>query len=221
MFPGVIGNRNYGGFQTHLWEKRTTEQHRAQMEEILLCNTVQDRERLESLYGTRFSVFAYLPYFDTVRMSIIDPMHNLFLGTSKKILKVWKELGFLDKPVLNGLQEKADSFVVPDDIGKIPKKIVSSFDGFNADEYKNWTLLFSIYCLKGYIPKKHLECFRKFVLACHYLCQRVITGRDITVAHGLLISFCTKFEELYGQDKVTPNMHLHGHLILQTLCKMK
>lgn len=26
------------------------------------------------------------------------------------------------------------------------------------------------------------------------------------------MKFCTMFEKLYGQDLVTPNMHLHGHI---------
>ena len=34
--------------------------------------------------------------------------------------------------------------MVPHDVGKIPHKSVSTFDGFNADEYKNWLLLFSV-----------------------------------------------------------------------------
>ena len=62
------------------------------MSEILDCTTGQDQEKLESEYGTRFSVRAELTYFDTVRMSIVDPMHNLYLGRTKNILKVWNKL---------------------------------------------------------------------------------------------------------------------------------
>ena len=83
------------------------------MSEILDCTTGQDREKLESEYGTRFPVLAELPYFDTVRMSIVDPMHNLYLGTAKNILKIWKERGYLQKNELEQLQEKVDEFVVP------------------------------------------------------------------------------------------------------------
>ena len=102
--------------------------------------------------------------------------------------------------------------MVPSDVGKIPKKIVSSFDGFNADEYKNWTLLYSIFALKGVIPKEHLDCFRKFVLACQYITMRVISRQDVVLAHELIRQFCMLFEKLYGKHKVTPNMHLHCHL---------
>ena len=115
-------------------------------------------------------------------------MRNLYLGTAKDILKIWKELGCLQKNELEQLQENVDEFVVPCHVGKIPKKIVSSFDGFTSDEYKNWTILFSIYCLKDTVPVPDIECLRKFVLACQYLSRRIISNR------------------------VTPNMHLHCHL---------
>ena len=40
----------------------------------------------------------------------------------------------------------------------------------------------------------------------------MLKRNDIDVAHALLRTFCTKFEELYGTDYCTPNMHLHLHL---------
>ena len=40
-----------------------------------------------------------------------------------------------------------EPFQCPSDIGRIPKKFSSSYGSFNADQYKNWTLLFSIYAL--------------------------------------------------------------------------
>ena len=145
-------------------------------------------------------------------MSIVDPMHNLYLGTAKNILKIWKQLDYLQKKELEQLQEKANEFVVPCDIGKIPKKIVSSFDGFTSDEYKNWTILFSINCLKDTVPVPDIECLRKFLLACQYLSRRINSKRDVTVADTLLQQFCLSIENLCGKDSVTPNMYLHCHL---------
>lgn len=100
-------------------------------------------------------------------MTIVDPMHNIFLGSAKHLLKIWKNLGYLNKNNLILMQERADAFIIPHDIGKIPRKIVSSFDGFNADEYKNWTLLFSLVALDGVIPSRDIECLRKRTLNNH------------------------------------------------------
>ena len=39
---------------------------------------------IERETGVRYTILLELPYFDPARMCIIDPMHNLFLGTAKK-----------------------------------------------------------------------------------------------------------------------------------------
>lgn len=161
-------------------------------------NTAQERYKLESSYGTRFFVLAFLPYFDTIRMTVTDSMQNLFLVSVKNLLKIWKELGYLNKANLEKIQEKKDSFIITHDVGKIPTKIICGFDGFNADEYKTVLLLFSIYSLYGIIPSRDLNWF--------------ISKSDITVAHELLIQFCKKLELIHCKERVTPNMHLHLHI---------
>ena len=44
------------------------------------------------------------------------------------------------------------------------------------------------------------------------MCKSVLTEADVIRGDGLLLKFCKKFEALYGQQSVTPNMHLHCHL---------
>ena len=75
------------------------------------------------------------------------------------------------------------------------------------------TILFSVYDLWNILPQTHLEVWRDFVMACSHLCAPVISESRAILAHSYLIKFCQQFEELYGGDKVTPNMHLHTHLL--------
>ena len=49
--------------------------------------TLSARDKVERKHGSRFTSFMHLPYFDCVRFHVIDPMHNLFLGTSKYMMK--------------------------------------------------------------------------------------------------------------------------------------
>ena len=49
--------------------------------------------------------------------------------------------------------------------------------------------------------------------ACRILTAPIITFRSLASAHSSLMQFCKKFETKYGQLEVTPNMHLHSHLI--------
>ena len=213
LFPGGLGEKTFGGFDRSSWPPRTNSHHREVCRQISKCSLKSEKEKLEKKHGVRVSCLLDLDYFDPIRMTPIDPMHNLFLGTAKHMISVWKTKMILKESDFLVIQEKISNFFCPSDVGKLPKKFSSSYGSFNADQWKNWTLLFSVYALKNVIPDEHLECWRKFVLACRRLCSRYISLGNAKVADGLLISFCKKFEELYGQEFVTPNMHLHGHLL--------
>ena len=67
-------------------------------------------------------------------MTATGPMQNLFLGSVKRLLKVWKELGYLNRLNLEKIQERTNQFIILHDVGKIPRKIVGCFDGSDAGE---------------------------------------------------------------------------------------
>ena len=84
-----MGEKMYLGFDRATWEPRSHDDHLRKVDEVVKCQTKTDRQRLESEYGARYSELFKLPYYDCIRMAIIDPMHNLFLGTAKHTLNVW------------------------------------------------------------------------------------------------------------------------------------
>jgi hypothetical protein len=47
----------------------------------------------------RYSVLIELPYFDPIKYTVIDPMHNLFLGTAKYCLNLWLKQEILKKGI--------------------------------------------------------------------------------------------------------------------------
>lgn len=118
---------------------------------------------------------------------------------------------------LKKIQDKVDNVRFPSSLGRLPNKISISFGGFTADQWKTWTLVMSIYALKGELPDKHLEVWRAFVIACKLLCRTFVTASDLMEADSLLKTFCVKFERLYGAECVTPNMHMHTHLCERVL----
>ena len=87
LFPGTVGNKDYSGFNRTLWTPRTNSGHRSSVNNIRQCLNKTRRNRAESECGCRYSVLLELEYFDPVRMVVIDPMHNLFLGSAKHIMK--------------------------------------------------------------------------------------------------------------------------------------
>ncbi|KAI0323219.1 hypothetical protein GY45DRAFT_1410608 [Cubamyces sp. BRFM 1775] len=95
---GGFGSHTHTFFCTHDWisqgqkatkeaftpngfRARTDKHHRMLMEEYRQATTKSAREEHASMYATRWSELARLPYFDMCRMVVVDPMHNLFLGT--------------------------------------------------------------------------------------------------------------------------------------------
>lgn len=139
-------------------------------------------------------------------------MHNIFLGVAKHTVKLWKEKKILTMNDFELLQNRVDSMNPPPNLGWIPRKIESSFASFTADEWKHWILVYSLFALHGILPQRHYSSWQYFVEACMLLCQMTITKVEVISAHELLLKFCKTFEDLYGAEKCTPNMHMACHL---------
>ena len=80
VFSGAVRCKDYSSFDRSQWEPRNTEEHREEMLKINSYPTKGEKEQMETLYGTRFTPLVKLPYYDSIRMTIVDPMHNLFSG---------------------------------------------------------------------------------------------------------------------------------------------
>lgn len=214
-FPGAVRCKDYGGFDRQNWPLRTGEVHARNARKVKSAKTVSERETRASKKGCRFSELLELPYFDAPRMLIIDPMHNLFLGSAKRFFKavLVDHLAISDSQ-FNLIQTRVDSFSVPSGIGHIPLKIQSGFASFTADQWKNWVLYYSIIILslRDVLIGHALECWRHFVLACRVLCCKSISEDQVWLGDALLLQFCKRTERLFGTQCITPNVHLHCHM---------
>ena len=78
-------------------------------------------------------------------MLIIDPMHNLFLGSAKYITKeIWIKKGILNAASLDVFHERIKHIQVPLHIGRLPERIELGTT-FTAEQWMNWTLYYSVY----------------------------------------------------------------------------
>ena len=212
-FTGGVGNMDYSGFDREKWVLCSGSDHKRKCLNILDTATQSERNSLESSSGCRYSVLVCLPYFDSPRMLVVDPMHNLFLGSAKHYMKgIFINRGILSDENFKYIQTCIDSFRVPADIGRIPHKISTSFASFTADQWKNWTIYFSMIVLRDIVSSDILECWRHFVLACRILCHYKISEEQLKLGDALLLQFCRRTERLFGKSCITPNMHMHAHL---------
>ena len=87
----------------------------------------------------RYSVLLQLPYFDIVRYHVTDAMHNLLLGTARDVTHISIECGIPSNEKLQKIQDTVKAIVSPIDVGRFPAKIASSYSGFTADQWRNWS----------------------------------------------------------------------------------
>lgn len=153
-----------------------------------------------------------LDYFDAIIGHTIDPMHCLFLGVAKHLTKMYVKRGVIDKGALIKLQTSIDEIRVPSAVGRIPSKIASGFCSFSADQWKNWTMIYSSTILKPVLPLDHYKIWLKFVRATSLLCRKIVPLTDVDMADQLLLSFCKDVERKYGAEFITPNYHMMCHI---------
>ena len=145
--------------------------------------------------------------------TIVDPLHNLYLGTAKHVLKgIWLGRDIVSCNSLQSLQVRMDKIISPHNIGRIPQKIASNFGVFTGNQWKNWTELYSLIALQDKLTTANLECWRHFVLASRLLPKPTLTNDELLFADALLMYFCQRCVRLYGEEVSTSNMHLHAHI---------
>ncbi|KAI0069330.1 hypothetical protein K474DRAFT_1562726, partial [Panus rudis PR-1116 ss-1] len=72
------------------WVPRNSDDWRNAAQQWLEAPTPEERNALFGATGIRYSELSRLPYWDPVKHTAIDPMHNLFLGNFRNhIEEVW------------------------------------------------------------------------------------------------------------------------------------
>ena len=167
---------DYSGLERKLWKPRSNADHRQKALKLERCKTISKSLLLGKKSGnTHYSILLELDYFDVIRFSTIDPMHYLFLGTAKKMFSFWTENQIIDSKELQEIEQRIESMDVPSDIGRLPKRIVINAGSYTAEQWKNWTIIYALYCLKGILPDDHFTCWQTFVLGCRYVCRPGLT----------------------------------------------
>ncbi|OAD66367.1 hypothetical protein PHYBLDRAFT_152439 [Phycomyces blakesleeanus NRRL 1555(-)] len=139
-------------------------------------------------------------------------MHNLFLGTAKRMMEKWREEGLITSKHLAEMQQDADSMIIPLGITPLHNKIGKGFLFMKADEWKSWCLVYSPVLLADHLLSEDLSDWMEFVHTCKYLARPNITVKDLSHVHDFLESFGQKCQVRFGKDFISPNMYLHLHL---------
>ena len=79
------------------------------------------------------------------------------LGYNKIYCKLWIKSNFLSKKALQVLEDKINSLDIGTGIGQLPHRIESNYWANTASQWKNWTLIYSMFCLKHLLRETHLR----------------------------------------------------------------
>ena len=182
------------------------------------ATTAGERTTVEQETGCLWTELCHLQYFSRVRCTVVDPMHNLFLGTAKRMVELWQRLTnpdtgdyFLTPAHFHEMKLQLDGMDLPPGYELSARKIGQRCAFMTAAEWRVFTLV-SPLLLKGRLPRSHLDIWLLFVDANRILARPSIHVSEVQQAHNLLRAFCLAVSEMYGDQEITPNMHTHLHL---------
>lgn len=218
LHPGVrIRNENGRSYVRYISldedsQIRHQEHMLSSMEHIL------SHTHLTEFHGIKkISPMLLFPNFDIANGFVTDYLHCVLLGVTKRVLDIWtgtvktnkfKTIDHFKRNVLNNILSK----IKP--ISGISRKPANIFDRshWKAAQYGDMLLYYLYYAISGLIDFRYVEHFRKFSAAIYILLKKKIEEHEIVFAEKLLSEFSNEFEQLYGQNTVTMNIHLLTHL---------
>jgi hypothetical protein len=160
-----------------------------------------------------------LTYLDMIASMIIDPMHSLFLGAAKKILKMF----YLKRLLDDRLEKRLRDLKVPRHIGRV----ISAFRNVSkkakncgatstkpvklkklkAAELKDFVIIYSDTLLEDLLPAQYYKMWTHFSRACKLICRWQIRDEDFEAMYDSMHTSLCLYEELFGASKCTPNLH--------------
>jgi len=210
---------HYGGMEEYdEWMTRPADPllHRQYAQEWIQCRSKNTRENHFKEHGVRWTELLRLPYMDPIRFAVVDPMHCLFLGVAKWIIKsIFVNQNKLTMEKLRVAQERMKHVDLPSDIGRIPAKIAIGNDGFSnltADQWKTFIMVYSTTVLWDMLDNNDRKILGHFVRVCNLLVARIITEDDLKEAQERLRDMAYLIEHEYGPEFITSNIHLALHI---------
>ena len=127
------------------------------------------------------------------------------------MLETW--ISKLDKHQQQQLQTVVNDVRTPSDVGTLGKKFVYNIGMLKASELRLfWYAVAPAVLGSKFLSDPERSMMLDFVEAIRLLDSPSVTERQLDTAHHLLGAFVGKFADIFGPERVTPNMHAHAHI---------
>lgn len=112
---------DFSDFDDEHWILRNNTQQRQEAYAWLNATHITQQRTLQTDTGSKWSELHRLEYFDVVRLTTVVPMHNLFLGTPKRMVEVWVDHGLLSTADFKAMADESASIAIPSQYCRISK----------------------------------------------------------------------------------------------------
>lgn len=162
------------------------------------------------------SVISYLPMYHLEKNTVIDYMHGILLGITKKLLSLWFEGKYFTEEFFIGhkiddVDRLLKKIKPPYLISRRPRKLKNNYHKWKASELRSWLLHYSLPCLTGILPDLVLEHYACLVEGIYLLLQESICISDLERADVLLLTFYKNAAVIYGDQFLGLNVHNLQH----------
>lgn len=178
------------------------------------------QNKYDDFYLGNETILKRVPGFGCISSVPLDYMHLILLGVMKKLLHLWL-LGPL-KTRLNFVKVDKISkklltvrHSIPKEFARKPRSLLE-FKHWKATEFRTFLLYSGPIVLKNILPKAQYENFILLHSAVTILCSPnfIQEPKNIDCAHEMLQEFVIGFQNIYGKQFVSHNVHNLLHICL-------
>ena len=155
-----------------------------------------------------------------VSQFVLDPMHLVYLGVTKKLLWLWMKGPLSNKCRIGSVQIKSISDMlvrfycyIPREFGRKCRSL-HEVERWKATEYRQFLLYSGIVALHKHLPKAFYMHFLLLYVAIFFISSGIHYKTHSDYASKLLVEFVNEFHSFYGKDMVVYNVHCLIHLVM-------
>lgn len=209
-----VGADDQGNFKP-----RTRDAHYDAGRKWFKATSDKARSAVSSGTGYRWTPFLRLSYFDPARMLVLDPLHNVWEGMFKDLLKKWvnspdHKLRALPEKLLTQMEAATKRCRFPRSMGPVLGKIGHKMAKFTGAELKNMLNTFFLWLVDGQesVSSEQFQLVNHLHLASRLLDERVTDEDAISDMEYHLDQYCNLYCKMYGPLALKCNHHLSRHL---------
>ncbi|XP_051169417.1 uncharacterized protein LOC127286849 isoform X2 [Leptopilina boulardi] len=161
------------------------------------------------------SAFIELSNIDMCWSFALDYLHNAVFGTTEQVWNLWfKLLTVQERKLIDNLLLYQQP---PRELFRLTLKI-SNKSVWKATNWKSWLLYFSLPICSPFIQDHdHLDMLENFALfrnSIFTMLKLKITQDELNTCEQNMLQFTAEYENLYGPENVTFNVHASNHIPL-------